>query len=274
MVHMFELTIDQIVQIIALVLFLAVVVTALIGWQQIRTASKLPFFILRRKRIGQGWRLIVFGFFFGVLAIFVQFFGHQVAYTIIPPTPSLTPTFTISPTPSITPTPTITPIPSITPTPTITSTPTITPTPLLPETIREGIESNVTPNPDAALSPIEVARRLGSNNQALESADRFILPIGRLYGAFSYDRLQDGVQWTAIWYLGGDVICQESIPWDGGTGGFGYTECEPEEWFEGEYEIQIFIGEEWKVSTRFTVVSEVIFTETSPEPTQTETQVP
>ncbi|OGO20115.1 MAG: hypothetical protein A2Z14_03845 [Chloroflexi bacterium RBG_16_48_8] len=271
---MFELTLDRIVQVIALVLLLAVVVTLGLGWQQIRTASKLPFFMLRRRRIGQGWRLILIGIFFGVFTLFIQIFGRQVAYTIIPPTPSLTPTSTITSTPSITPTPTISPIPSITPTPTITSTPTITPTPSLPEDLREGIESSVTPNAEAALSSIEVARSLGTNNQAVNSSDRFVLPIDRLYGAFTYDKLQDGVQWTALWYLGNEVICQESIPWDGGTGGYGYTECEPERWVEGEYEIQIFLGEQWKVSTRFAVLREVPITETPFEPRETETKVP
>ncbi len=271
---MFELTIDQIVQSIAVVLLLAVVVTAWVGWWQIHTARKLPFFMLRRRRIAQGWRMVVFAFFFGVVALMIQFFGRQVAYTIIPPTPSLTPTNTITPTPSITPTPTISPIPSITPTASITPTPTITPTPVLPETILEDLDSNITPNPEAAFSVIEVASRLGSNNQPLDVADLFILPVGRLYGAFTYDQLQDGVRWTAIWYLDQEEICLESIPWDGGTGGYGYTECEPEEWIEGEYEIQIFYGEQWKVSTRFTIVGEITDTPSTSEATSTETQIP
>jgi hypothetical protein len=266
---MFELSIDRIVQYLAILMLFALVVAVGRGWHQIRAANRLPFFMLRRKRIGQGWRLVLFGFLFGVMALFIHLFGRRVAYTIIPPTASLTPTHTITPTSSITPTPTITPIPSITPTPTITSTPTITPTPALPKSVLEGIESNVTPNADAALSSIEVARSLGQNNQPVNSSDRFVLPIGRLYGTFTYDKLQDGVQWTALWVLGDEMICQESIPWDGGTGGYGYTECEPEEWREGEYEIQIFLGEQWKVSTRFTVVSEILSTETQPEPSAT-----
>jgi len=269
---MFGLTIDRFVQVIALILLLVVVFSIGLGWQQIRTANKLPFFMLRRRRIGQGWRLVVIGIFFGVCILFVQIFGRQVAYTIIPPTPSLTPTHTITPTPSITPTPTISPIPSITPTPTITHTPTITPTPVLPANVKEEIESKVTPNAEAALSPIEVARSLSNNNQPINSSDRFILPIGKLHGAFTYDKLQDGVQWTALWYFGNEIICEESIPWDGGTGGYGYTECEPEIWVEGEYEIQIFLGEQWVVSTRFVVLSEASLTGTPSEPTVTETK--
>jgi hypothetical protein len=269
---MFELTIDRIVQILALVFFLAVVLTLGTGWLQIQSARKLPFFMLRRRRMGQGWRLIAFGIFLGVIALFIQIFGQQIAYTIVPPTPSLTPTNTITPTASITPTPTISPIPSITPTPSITSTPTITATPSLPEAVRTTIGSSITPDPEAALSPIQVAQSLDTNNQPIKSSDIFVLPVGRLYGAFTYDKFQDGIQWTALWYLESELICQESIPWDGGTGGYGYTECEPEEWLEGEYEIQIFIGEDWKVSTRFKIVKEIPATETPLEPTKTETQ--
>jgi hypothetical protein len=271
---MFELTIDRIVQLLAFIALFGFIFIFGSGWLQIRSARKLPFFMLRRRRIGQGWRLILFGIIIGILALFIQVFGRQVAYTIIPPTPSLTPTVTITPTPSITPTASITPIPSITPTPTITSTPTITPTPSLPQAIREDIESSVTPDAEAALSAIQVARNLGVNNQPINSSDLFILPVGKLYGAFTYDKFRDGIQWTALWYLGNELICQESIPWDGGTGGYGYTECEPGAWEEGEYEIQMFIGEQWKVSTRFTILSETPTTDTTQEPTMTTTPGP
>lgn len=262
------MTLDQIVQLIALIILLALIATAWLGWQQIRSARKLPFFMLRRSRTSQGWRLLFISFILAIAAFVIQISGREVVYRIFPPTPSPTPTHTITHTPTITQTPTITPIPSITPTASITPTSTITPTPSLPEEIRRQIESNVTPDADAALSTIEVARQLGSNNQPLESSDTFLLPIGRLYGTFTYDKMQDGVHWTAIWYRGSEVVCEESIPWDGGSGGYGYTECEPEEWSDGEYEIQMFIGEQWKVSTRFTILAESTVSSPSPETTQ------
>jgi hypothetical protein len=250
---MFGLTIDQVVQYIALLFIIGLVLFAWVGWQQIQSARRLPFFMLRRSRTAQGWRLLLLGIIFAIMALMTQLFGRQVAYRIVPPTPSVTPTNTVTPTPTNTMTPTITPIPSITPTPTITYTPTITPTPGLPEFIREKIEASVTPGSEGVFSPITVARRLGTFNQPLESSEAFELPVGRLYGTFSDDKLQDGAQWTSLWYFGTQVVCEESKPWDGGTGGFGYTECEPDEWLVGEYVIQMFFGEQWKVSTRFTI---------------------
>jgi len=266
---MFGLTLDQFVQLIALVLLLAGIATLWSGWQQIRSARKLPFFMLRRRRTTQGWRLLFIGFILAVVAFLIQISGREVVYRIIPPTPSLTPTNTITPTPTITQTPTITPIPSITPTASITPTSTITPTPFLPDEIREQIESEVTPNAEAVLSPIEVARQIDSNIQPVNSSNIFFLPVSKLFGAFSYNNMQEGVQWTAIWYLDGEVVCVESIAWDGGTGGYGYTECEQEAWIEAEYEIQIFIGEQWKVSTSFLIQSESPETTAGPEFTST-----
>jgi hypothetical protein len=66
--------------------------------------------------------------------------------------------------------------------------------------------------------------------------------------------MEDGAQWTVLWYFGETIICEESSPWDVGTGGYGYTECEPEEWEEGEYEIRSFLGAEWKATARFRIV--------------------
>jgi hypothetical protein len=139
----------------------------------------------------------------------------------------------------------------------------------LPEDIRNQIESQVTPSADAALSPIEVASQIDNDIQPVGVSESFILPVGRLFGAFSYNNMQDGVQWTAIWYLGEDIVCIESLPWDGGTGGYGYTECEQEEWVEGEYEIQMFIGNNWKVSTRFMILAEPLEPTTTPQTTAT-----
>jgi hypothetical protein len=140
---------------------------------------------------------------------------------------------------------------------------------MLPADVLDQIESQVTPSADAAFSSIQVTWQVDSDIQPVSPSDTFILPVGRLYGAFSYNNMEDGVQWTAIWKFQGEIICVESIPWDGGTGGYGYTECEQDEWDEGEYEIQIFVGEVWKISTRFYVLSEVPDTTFTPEITQT-----
>ena len=247
------LSIDLIVQIIAILLFIAFLLVLRNGSNQIRSASRLQFFLLRRERIRQGWRFIIFSFILAGLALLVQFEGREVGYLLITPTPSITPTASITPTSTITQTATITTSPTITDTPTITATPSDTPTPMLPEDITVLFVETVTPNPEAVFSPIQVARRLNALNQAINPSEEFENPVSILFGAFSYDYLADGVRWSAIWYRGEEVVCFESMPWDGGTGGYGFTECSIDQWEPGEYEIQLFLGEAWKISTRFTI---------------------
>jgi len=264
--------IDQFVKLIVLLLFCGLLAAVLYGWRQIRSARGLPYFLLRRERLTQGWRWIFWGVVLGVVALLAQIFGLRVAYVIVPPTPSLTSTATITLTPTITRTPTITLTPTISGTPTITSTPTETPTPQLPDALAQLlIRETVTPNPNAVFSPIQVATRIDSLNRALDPAEVFENPLGKLFGAFTYDNLQNGVRWTAIWYRGTEEICIETKPWDGDTGGFGYTECQPDRWFPGDYEIQMFLGEQWKVTARFKVIGAPPTSTSTPSPTPSTT---
>ena len=84
-----------------------------------------------------------------------------------------------------------------------------------------------------------------------------------------------GAQWSALWYYGSELVYYESSPWDGGTGGVGYTDWNPEPymWLVGEYEVQIFVGLSWKTSGRFTVEGQppTAVPSITPTPTQTTT---
>lgn len=258
------MTIDQSVDLIAIAFFGAFGVTLLFSVLQFRSARNLPYFLLRKERMSRGWRLLTLALSMAGLGGIVLLFGQNAAYVIVPPTPSITPSPTITKTPTVTLTPTITNTPLATNTPTATATSTQTPTPALPAEIRVLLRENQTPLPDAVFSPMLVARRIDNQNQAVNPQEDFVAPIGRLFGAFTYNNLQDGIRWTAVWKLGSEVICIETQPWDGGTGGYGYTECEPENWVPGEYEIQIFYGELWMVSTRFEVIGEASMSTQSP----------
>ncbi len=261
------MSIEESLRLIGQLLLLTGVILLLTGWQRISSARRLPYFLLRRELSGKGWRSIGFGLLSGVFALMLLLFGTRVAYVIVPPTPSLTPTATNTLTPTTTLSPTISATPTISTTPTITSTATATSTPFLPQQIILLYRETVTPRPDAALSPILVSTRIDRNNQAINPRQEFENPLRRLYGAFTYNNLADGVRWTAIWYYGEEEVCLEATQWDGGTGGFGYTECEPDYWLPGEYEIQMFVGDRWVVSTRFTVIGDP----PTPTPTLTRT---
>jgi hypothetical protein len=211
---------------------------------------------MRRERTVEGWRLLLLGALLLVTAAVVGRLGRQAAYAVLRPTPSVTatPTTTVTPSPSQVPTATVTP--SISLTPSVTPTPTSTATPQLPERLALFIQDTVTPQADLLFSPILVSDRLTPGNLAIDPQEEFSRPPRTLYGAFSYDNFQNGVRWTALWYFNGEVVCYESKPWDGGTGGYGYTECTPPNgWRVGSYEIQMFAGLDWRVSARFSILS-------------------
>ena len=71
-----------------------------------------------------------------------------------------------------------------------------------------------------------------------------------MYAVFSYDGMVVGSQWTALWYRGDELVHYETIPWNGGSGGLGFTDWapDPSEWLPGDYEVQIFVGLLFKIS--------------------------
>ena len=154
-------------------------------------------------------------------------------------------------------TPTVTLTPTVTETPTITPTTSITPTPFMPTEIYVQFTSVVTPNAAAVFSEPQIAKELNKDRTAVNPSNTFANPVGHLYGAFSYDKMTDNAQWTAIWVRLTDntIVCYESKPWDGSTGGYGYTDCNPasDKWQPGDYMVEIFVGVEYKVGAVFTV---------------------
>jgi len=93
-----------------------------------------------------------------------------------------------------------------------------------------------------------------------------------MYGGFDYNNTIPGVQWTALWYRDGKLMCHQTESWkeEWSTGGYGgYTECADPigGWQPGQYEVQIFMGYEWEVIGRFIVID-------SPNGTPTFTPVP
>lgn len=230
----------------------ALLILVISGINQIRSANRLGYIRIRRQRVRAGWRLILIGLGMGILAIILGSAGEPIAYSIYPVTN------TPSPTPTVTQTPTITPTPTITLTPTITNTPdkTYTPTPLvIPGYILEQFRSEVTPPAEAVFSELIFSKGFDSDYNPIQPDISFNNPVGHLYALFSYNEMQPGVQWTAIWYRSGEIVFYETLAWDGAVGGFGYSDWNPspDEWQPGTYVVQIFIGEIPKVNGSFIV---------------------
>lgn len=115
-------------------------------------------------------------------------------------------------------------------------------------------DSVVTPNPDAAFSPLQFSTVYG-NFKCVAPSTSFVNPIRSMTACFSYNNMQPGVQWTALWYRGNELVHYETLPWDGAVGGLGYSDWAPppEMWQAGLYEVQVFVGHEWKVVGQFII---------------------
>jgi hypothetical protein len=147
--------------------------------------------------------------------------------------------------------------------------------------VEAGFISVVTPNPDAVISPLvfstAVVSGLPDNPSTL-----FRNPIQRVFATFSYDGMVPGSQWTALWYRNGELMdCFESYPWDGGTGGYYYSECDfpTGGWQPGQYSVQIYVGVIFKRAGAFTVEGDALpapapSATLSPTPTSAQTATP
>jgi len=241
----------------ALLLLVGAIFVARAGIRAIQSARNFSFYSLRRQRTASGWRLLLFSLFILLIAYWLPFYGEPLAYEYFPPSPTPSPIPTITLTPTITLSPTITLPPTFTNTPSVTDTPTATSTPFLPPAIEALFESVVTPNPNAVFSPISFSTSFDGVN-AINPQTVFQNPVGHMYGAFSYNEMIPGVQWTALWLRDGELVHYETKPWDGTTGGYGYTDWNPDpsEWLPGTYTVQIFVGLDYKVIGQFVVQGE------------------
>ncbi len=224
------------------------------GLRTIQAARKMTFYRLRRQREAGGWRLLGLSMLLMLLAIGLPIYGLPIVYEYFPPspTPSLTPTITVVP--SITLVPTITLTPTITDTPLVTDTATASPTPFIPAAIEALFQSSVTPNPKVVFSTLQFTTD-GFVYPVANPGTVFQNPVGHLYAIFTYDQMIPGTQWTALWFHEGTLVHYQTLPWDGGTGGVGFTDWNPspDQWVPGLYEVQNFVGEEFVGNGRFLV---------------------
>jgi hypothetical protein len=242
---------------------IAIAASVILAIRSIQAGRKLTFFRKRQDLIQQGWRLILLTIILGGAVIVLARFGEPVAYRYFPPSP------TVTLTPTITVTPTITLTPSQTFTPTITLTLAQTYTPAIPAIVQTSIKTPVGVDTKAVFSVVEFSTQT-KDGVVINTASTFRLPITEMYGGYSFDKMANGVQWTAVWLYEGQVFCFETEAWKDAPGGYGYTNAcnnklNPVQWKPGEYEVQIFVGQTFKNSGRFSVIG------TEPAPTASPT---
>ncbi|MCD6426183.1 MAG: hypothetical protein J7L35_11875, partial [Anaerolineales bacterium] len=224
------------------IFFLISVIT---GAQTVLASRKIKFFNLSQDQKRRGWWLIVLALFWAILGILVFYYGEPVAYTIISPSPTRPASLTPSISPSASTSPTITETPTITLTPAESYTPQPSSTPHIPMAVEARFEGKLTPPAEAAFSPLVLSNiGLDDDYNPIGPGIQFTNPVGHLYAVFSYALMEDDIQWSSLWYRGDELVHYESMPWNGGSGGIGYTDWDPapELWLPGDYQIQIFLG--------------------------------
>jgi hypothetical protein len=244
---------------------LALTLAGLMAMRQPRRAI-----ILRQRRREQlrGMNRLLTGILLLGVACLVSVFGQPMIEAFVPPTatptvsptptatPSLSATPTVTLTPSRTLTPTVTLTPSATYTPSLTPTATLSPTPALPRaqlTLPVGTLT-VTPPPQAVIANLRVSRFNACRSQS-GVATTFSPNPKTLYALFDYNNWLPGVRWSNVWLYNGQPLLVETLLWDGSTGGCGYADFDNggQPWPAGEWEVQIFIGDQWLDTTRFTI---------------------
>ena len=111
------------------------------------------------------------------------------------------------------------------------------------------------------------------NYQAVSPSTFFVNPIQDLYAVYSYNNMFPGVQVTELWFHNGEMVHYNTFPWDGTTGGLGFAECNYtlcDGWQPGDYQVQIFVGNDWKVVGLFSLDGEPL----TPTPTLVPTPTP
>lgn len=240
-------------------LWITVVLALYYFWRGVTlllSSTKVKFFRIRQERTTQGWLSLLYFILLGLLSLFLGIAAEPLAYRYFPPTP----TFTKTPTPTLSPTATLKPTITLTTTYTLTPsesyTPTSTSTPFVPLDIMQRFSSSVTPSGKAVFSPITFTDAMDKNNRPLNPNTTFKNPVKAMYAFFSYDQMQEGVQWTALWYRNGELVYYETAPWSGSTGGYAYSFWQPQrpdEWQPGTYQVQLFVGMDWLAADNFTI---------------------
>jgi len=216
------------------------------GVRALRLGSRTIYFRHRRQRVLAGWWMTGASLLLAVIALLL----YRARIPILAPEPTVTAVI-VSPvvvTPSRT--PTSTPRPGRT----MTATATSTATPHLPISLEIMVVSSVTPQSSAVISNIRFSEAL-DDNYPIGNRFEFTNPILRMYASFAYSHMTYGAQFTVLWFRNGELVFFESGPWKSGGRGGASVKWEPalQEWHQGEYEVQFFVGTQWKATGRFTL---------------------
>jgi hypothetical protein len=139
----------------------------------------------------------------------------------------------------------------------VTGTAVYTVTPHLPLSLEIMVISTVTPQASASITDIRFSDAL---DDIYPIGNRFEWrnPLSRMYVSYVYSHMTYGSQFTVLWYRNGELVAFESGAWQAGGYGRANSKWEPapHEWHPGQYEVQFFVGTQWKATGVFRVIGQ------------------
>jgi hypothetical protein len=239
------------------------------GVRALRLGRNTIYFRHRRQRVLAGWWMTGASLLLALVAA-LTFRARNPLFVPEPVSPTPVKNVTRA---AFTPSRTSSPAPS--PSRAVTSTASPTSTPHLPLSLEIMVVSSVTPQTSASISDVRFSETLPGGfpvGRRFEWSN----PLPRMFASFSYTHMTYGAQFTALWFRNGELVYFESGPWQLGGHGRSSSKWEPapHEWHPGEYEVQFFVGTEWKATGTFTLTGEPPPPTFTPTPTLTRTPSP
>ena len=150
-----------------------------------------------------------------------------------------------------------------------------TATPVLPIAVQAMIQGTVTPAFDVEFGRLRFSTEI-NNYTLVAPGEKFLNPIKQMYSVFTYQPLGVKVEWIALWYQNNALKYVDTTSWKDFPAGVAVASWTrpATEWQPGEYEVQIFVGTDWKASGRFVLEGDAPTATPSPPPSATSTAVP
>jgi len=232
---------------VSLLLFVAALAFLATGVRALRLGRRTIYFQHRRQRVLAGWWLSGSAILLLGLAALTFRPGNPLVALPALPTALLTQTVTPPPTATVTPTARA----RSTSKPTATSA--VTAVPVIPLSIEAQASSSITPGPNAVITDIKFSTEIEDIVRALNPSTAWRNPISRMYAVFVYRDMTPGAQWTVLWFRNGSIVNIETHPWTGDVTGRGFVLWKPLpfEFLPGHYEVQMFVGSQWKATAGF-----------------------
>jgi hypothetical protein len=145
---------------------------------------------------------------------------------------------------------TSTPVP---PTSTPTLEPSATPTRLPPSPTP--IVSPIPAPASAQMGPIAFTTQVTERRAPISPTTVFSGTVSRVYAAFPYSGMRNGLDWTQVWYFNGIEFSREEDNWDWGSTDLSYIFTKlvgP-----GDYRLELYVNDDLLTSGQFTVLGPV-----------------